>query len=405
MKRFPLLILAALLVLAVLPAAAQEDYFAPFADIPQSRTEDGAFVLGDPDAPVTIVEFADFMCPHCQAYQTTVNRFIEQYVATGQAKFEYRFYPIVHPQYSVFTAQIAECAEVQRDGAFWAAHDMLYDLASNGKIGPNTPEAIAEMAGIDAEKLEACLATATQHETDSALARSIGANGTPAVTVRLPDDTLGWAFVRGAIRNSGGLPIEFLTDIVTAPEVAAMVVQPIPLLADLVTESDCTTACWRSIIPGETAFEDVADIIRADRQNVEINVGPLQEGGLNAVSWRQFDSALADPNFIMEGEDGTVELISLLDISIYGLGDVIEVQGEPQYALAVASSQDTALFYAIYEEKALVVLAFLTAETGLSEFSAVVGAQYFTPAAMSELLAETGVVAWTGYDGLNTYFR
>ena len=87
MKRFPLLILAALLALAVLPAAAQEDYFALFADIPQSRTEDGAFVLGDPDAPVTIVEFADFMCPHCQAYQTTVNRFIEQYVATGQAKF------------------------------------------------------------------------------------------------------------------------------------------------------------------------------------------------------------------------------------------------------------------------------------------------------------------------------
>src|SRR4051794_33993937 len=42
-----------------------------YSDIPQSRTEDGAFVLGDPDAPITIIEFLDWGCPHCQAYKPT----------------------------------------------------------------------------------------------------------------------------------------------------------------------------------------------------------------------------------------------------------------------------------------------------------------------------------------------
>src|SRR5688572_1885482 len=44
----------------------------PYADIPFSRTVDGAPVLGDPDAPITIVEFADFACPPCQRYQPTM---------------------------------------------------------------------------------------------------------------------------------------------------------------------------------------------------------------------------------------------------------------------------------------------------------------------------------------------
>src|SRR5690606_6679828 len=132
--------LTMLLALSISAFAQDTDYFARYEDIPQSRTEDGAFVLGDPSAPVTIGEFADFMCPHCQDYQVTVHDFIEQFVTTGQARFEYRFYPIVHPTYSVFTAQIAECTEVQRDGAFWASHDLLYDLAADGRIGPTTPE-------------------------------------------------------------------------------------------------------------------------------------------------------------------------------------------------------------------------------------------------------------------------
>ena len=68
-----------------------------YSSIPQARQADGGFVLGNPDAPVTIVAFEDFICPHCQAYEPTIDQFISKYVATGLARFEYRFLPAVDP--------------------------------------------------------------------------------------------------------------------------------------------------------------------------------------------------------------------------------------------------------------------------------------------------------------------
>lgn len=405
MNRLAIRVIGALLFLAVMPAAAQADYFSRYADIPHSRTEDGAFVLGHPDAPVTIVEFADFMCPHCQDYQDVVHEFIDEFVATGLAKFEYRFFPIVHPTYSTFTSQIAECVEVQRDGAFWPSHDLLYDLAADGQIGPNTPETVADTLGVSAEKLESCLETAVQYEADTTLGESLGVSGTPAITVRLEDNTIGWAYLRDAIRNSGGLPLNFLREIVSTGDRASIVVVPRPLLLDLVSDTGCLTSCWRDIIPGETPFEGIADLLRADLQNIEINIEPAGEDGMSAVSWRTFDSVLNDSNFIVEGADGTVDVISLLDVSRYGLGEVLAVQGEPEFALAVENGEDNALFYAIYPAKALIVLAFVSLEDGLNELTTVVGAQYFSPAAMADLLGRAEVSQWVGYEGFDDYLR
>jgi hypothetical protein len=406
MKIFRIVALTIALVLAGAGYAQdiETDYFARYEDIPQSRAEDGAFVLGDPDAPVTIVEFADFMCPHCQNYQVTVHDFIEQYVTTGQARFEYRFYPIVHPTYSVFTAQIAECAEVQRDGAFWASHDLLYDLAADGLIGPTTPEDVAETLGLNAEKIETCLETATQHEVDTQLGESLGVNGTPATTVRLSDRTLGWAYLREQIWNRGGLPMNYLTEIIEAEDHAEIVVVPRPLLSDLVTESACEAPCWRDIVPGETLIAEVADLIRADKQNVEISVQDI-ENGAQAVTWKTFNTELDDPNYVVGNPEGTVEAISLLDLSQYTLGDVIATQGEPDFALAVPNNEDSALFYAIYEGKALLVLGLIITEDGLTEETSIVGAQYYAPSAMEELLSNAAAPAWTGYDSLADYIR
>lgn len=406
MKRFQIavLVFALLLTAAVYAQDIPADYFARYEDIPHSRAEDGAFVLGDPDAPITIVEFADFMCPHCQTYQTTVHDFIEQHVTTGQAKFEYRLYPIVHPTYSVFAAQIAECTEVQRDGAFWASHDLLYDLAADGLIGPTTPEDVAEALGLDPEKLELCLDTATQHEIDTQLGQSLGVNGTPATTVRLTDGTLGWAYLRDQIWNRGGLPLNFLTEIVESEIHAEVVVIPRPLLSDLVTEPLCEAPCWREIVPGETRVTDVADLIRADKQNIEIGVQELQDGA-QAVTWKTFNTELDDPNYIVGNADGIVEAISLLDLSQITLGDVIASQGEPDLALAVPNNEASALFYAIYEEKALLVLGLIIMEDGLNEETSIVGAQYYAPSAMEELLANAAAPVWTGYDSLADYIR
>jgi protein-disulfide isomerase len=210
-----------LVIIAVLAAAAvilmanntgvssSRDY----SSIPQSRTEDGAFVLGNPDAPITIVEFADFTCPHCQEYVETTHRFINDYVVTGKAKFEYRMYPIVHPQYAPYSAAIAECADDLQPGAFWKAHDMLFQLASQGRYD-DMGRIIAEELDISYSDLLECLPNAQQYTVDYRLGQSLGVQGTPAIMMRIGDGPMEWLSLNGRSYERGGAPFSILAQIV-----------------------------------------------------------------------------------------------------------------------------------------------------------------------------------------------
>ncbi len=82
-----------------------------YADIPKSRTADGAFVLGNPDALVRLIEFSDFLCTSCQNYETVIQHFIEQYVLTGEAQLEYRMFPVIDPVLSSLSASLVECTD------------------------------------------------------------------------------------------------------------------------------------------------------------------------------------------------------------------------------------------------------------------------------------------------------
>ena len=78
----------------------------PYADLQKSRTDDGGFVLGNPEAPVKIIEFSDFLCASCQNYEPVISSFIREFVVSGQAQFEYRIFPIVDPELSVVSANL-----------------------------------------------------------------------------------------------------------------------------------------------------------------------------------------------------------------------------------------------------------------------------------------------------------
>jgi protein-disulfide isomerase len=179
------------------------------ADVPKVRLEDGGFVLGYKDAPVTIVEFADFTCPHCQDYVPTIDQFIDEYVITGKAKFEYRMLRSTSHPLGNFLAQLVECADDVKPGSFWAAHSRIYQLSSAGQyenIGP----AVANYLDIPYGDLLACTTEADQFVFDGALAADNGVQGTPAIMVRYNDGPLQWP--SGASR--GGLPFSVLAGIV-----------------------------------------------------------------------------------------------------------------------------------------------------------------------------------------------
>ncbi|MCZ2098488.1 MAG: DsbA family protein, partial [Anaerolineae bacterium] len=97
-----------------------------FASLPQTRLPDGGFVVGEPDAPITIVEFLDYACPHCQDYRPVIDQVIMDYVAAGAAKYEVRIFPTAGGPVTYLVGQFLECAEEQRAGTFWDAYELLY---------------------------------------------------------------------------------------------------------------------------------------------------------------------------------------------------------------------------------------------------------------------------------------
>jgi protein-disulfide isomerase len=188
-----------------------------YDSIPQSRTSDGAFVLGDPDAPATMVEFADFMCPACQAYKPTIERFIEEYVMTGQARFEYRMLP-TQGSISNFAANLAECAHEQVDSGFWVAHDELFDITSRGTNRDRMGRDLADRMNLNYAQLLECASTAEQISIDQRYASNNGISSTPTIRMRYGEGG-GLQLIGNA--QSGGVPFGSLQAAVEAAALAS----------------------------------------------------------------------------------------------------------------------------------------------------------------------------------------
>lgn len=155
--------------------------------IAMERTDDGAFILGNPDASITIVAFEDFLCPHCQSYQPEVKQFFADHVATGEARFEFRMLAAVDPTFSGVAFSLAECANDIEEGAFWRAHDVLFDLASTERFDSESARKFAERMDMSYSTLLECIEEPDkQWQTDSQLAGTFSQiTGTPAVAYRI----------------------------------------------------------------------------------------------------------------------------------------------------------------------------------------------------------------------------
>jgi protein-disulfide isomerase len=155
-----------------------------YSGIHQERTEDGAFILGDPAAPITLVAFEDFLCPHCQNYQAEVHEIFERYVKTGQVRFEFRMLPISQTSYVSFG--LAECSEELNPGSFWEAHDTLFRIASTTNFNDASSRTFAQEMGLEYTEVLDCLKTAEQAQVDQTLAGQFEQiTGTPSVGWRL----------------------------------------------------------------------------------------------------------------------------------------------------------------------------------------------------------------------------
>lgn len=83
--------------------------------------------LGEPDAPVTVVEFIDFKCPACKQFHDLVfDRFKEDFIDTGKVKLYVMHFPIPLGPDSYTAAVAGECLYRQRPAAFWPYYDAMF---------------------------------------------------------------------------------------------------------------------------------------------------------------------------------------------------------------------------------------------------------------------------------------
>ncbi|MCA0452820.1 MAG: DsbA family protein [Chloroflexi bacterium] len=186
-----------------------------FDSLPQSRLPDGGFVVGNPNAPVTIIEFADYACSHCQEYLPTMNRFIDEYVKTGKAKFEYRIFPTAGGQITEYIGNVLVCMEAQKEGTFWKANELLFREAMAGNYDGNILRNLAGELGVNYADALNCVQNETQVDTDIALGQQLGVTGTPAIRIRNADGTAGPLVLNGQAQNTGGPSFDALSQYMT----------------------------------------------------------------------------------------------------------------------------------------------------------------------------------------------
>jgi protein-disulfide isomerase len=136
--------------------------------------------IGPDDAPVTVIEFSDYLCPHCRKAMTVAGRIRDEY--RGLIRWVYMDFPLeIHPG----AKEIARAPRCARDqGKFWEFHERL--LAAEGRLGPSDLEALAGALGLDVGRFRTCMAGtghADEVERDMAEGIAAGVSATPTFLV------------------------------------------------------------------------------------------------------------------------------------------------------------------------------------------------------------------------------
>jgi protein-disulfide isomerase len=168
---------------AAAPSTSADTAPGLFEGIPQ----DGV-ALGDPDAPVTLIEFADLQCPFCAEFAIgTLPDLVDRYVRDGDVRLELRLLTFLGPD-SVRGAQVAHAAALQ--DRLWNYTELFFQNQGPENSGYATDAFLQRLArrtpGLDIERLSADFgspkAMALTRRADR-LAGELGVEGTPAFYV------------------------------------------------------------------------------------------------------------------------------------------------------------------------------------------------------------------------------
>ncbi|MBM3904556.1 MAG: protein-disulfide isomerase [Thaumarchaeota archaeon] len=174
-------------------------------------------ILGDPNAPITIVEFGDYQCFYCNKFfHDTEHQIFDNYIKTGKAKLIFKDFTIIGPD-SVVAAHAAHCADEQ--GKFWEYHDTLYNNwngENNGWASSQNQLKFAKQLELDEAKFTECMNSEkyiAKIQTSSEDAKTLGLTGTPAFFVIGPNSKI--------VKIPGAQPYDVFANILDSDEIIA----------------------------------------------------------------------------------------------------------------------------------------------------------------------------------------
>ena len=135
-----------------------------------SAAEPQEQILGDPDAPVTIIEYASLTCPHCADFHNDVLPALkERYIAPGKVRLIYRDFPL--DQTALAAAALAHCAGPER---YFSMLDALFETQSKWARADDPIAALkrlGKLGGLTEQEMAACFAD--QELTDAILSERL----------------------------------------------------------------------------------------------------------------------------------------------------------------------------------------------------------------------------------------
>ncbi|MGR3837633.1 MAG: DsbA family protein [Cognatishimia sp.] len=116
-------------------------------------------ILGDPNAPITMIEYASYTCPHCGSFhQNTYPQLKADYIDTGKVKFIFR--EVYFDRFGLWASMVARCGGQDR---FFGITDLMFKTQGDWTRAGDAPVIVEELrkigrlAGLNNETLESCL--------------------------------------------------------------------------------------------------------------------------------------------------------------------------------------------------------------------------------------------------------
>ena len=162
----------------------EKEFEAKFDDPLEPKIRRDENIRGNPDAPITLVEYSDFECPFCGRALAIVEELRKQY--GSNLRFIYKHLPLsFHPQ-AMLAAKYYEAIRVQSSKKAWKFHDELLQNVSKVRKGENYFKSVAKKLQVNIKKLTGDINSEkvkTRIEQDVMEAKNFGIQGTPGFLI------------------------------------------------------------------------------------------------------------------------------------------------------------------------------------------------------------------------------